>query len=347
MLNKYLRNIFLLLTCIFAGQSFAQNLLPTPISVAPFYFNASPMMPPQIQQPYQLPNYWQQQPNLMQSLMPAFGEFASMLEADLTRGNDRYSYGDDYGNSRRDYETRSEFLYDPDRPRARRSLASSPSSERRSRSVVTTTVRATPAPTPTPTPTDCVECRSSNAGTPEVVEPQTTEVAQVAVQASSIVLDDTLRAYQESQGVRDMVAAIRSGALKRRTERRAIIGRKPADESLGRCLMYVKFAMLEGGFFSSYPSGLYASNFSPALERRGFVNLMRGNGYEITDPKDAPIGSVIVYENTPDPKTPGHIEVKLSDTDYGSDYIDDQPRSETSNNRKIIGIYAKLPAGDS
>ena len=287
--------------------------------------------------------------------MPAFSNFASMLEDDLTGNTDRYNYGEDYGSSRRDYSTRSEFLYDPERPRSSRG-SSSPSrsgTPSRSRSVVTTTVRATPTPTPTPTPVatvsadQCEECLENNSATPQVLETQTREVAQVVEQASSSVLDETLRAYQDSQAVKDMVASVRSGAVKSRNQRRAIIGSKPASESLGRCLMYVKFAMLDGGFFSSYPSGMYASNFSPALERQGFVNLMSGNGYEITDPKDAPVGSVIVYENTPGTKTPGHIEIKLSDTDYGSDYIDDQPRSETSSNRKIIGIYAKLPAGES
>jgi len=347
-LYKLLRTIILTLSCMTAGGVSAQSLMPTPISVAPYYFNASPMMPPQIQQPYQLPNYWQQQPSLMQNLMPAFSSFASMLEEDLTGDSDRYSYGEDYGSSRRNYDTRREFLYDPDRPRSSRSTSSSPT---RSRTVVSTTVRATPAPTPTPATTvsedQCVECLENNSGAPQVLETQTREVAQVVERVSSSVLDETLRAYQESQAVTDMVASVRSGAVKRRNQRRAIVGSKPASESLGRCLMYVKFAMLDGGFFSSYPSGMYASNFSPALERQGFVNLMSGNGYEITDPKDAPIGSVIVYENTPGSKTPGHIEIKLSDTDYGSDYIDDQPRSETSSNRKIIGIYAKLPAGES
>ena len=41
------------------------------------------------------------------------------------------------------------------------------------------------------------------------------------------------------------------------------------------------------------------------------------------------------------------LEVKLDNGEYGSDYIDDQARSETSSNRRIIGIYAKLPESGS
>ena len=111
--------------------------------------------------------------------------------------------------------------------------------------------------------------------------------------------------------------------------------------------MYVKFGMLEAGYFRNYPGGQFASDFAPALSAQGFVNIMNSNGFEITDPEKAPVGSVIVYENTPGSKRPGHIEVKLDNGEYGSDYIDDQARSETSSQRKIIGIYVKLPENKS
>lgn len=340
-----LRSLCIMIACIFAGNTFAQNLLPTPISTAPFYFNATPMMPPSIMQPYQLPNYWQQ-PSMMSNIMPAFSQLTSMLGDELSSKGSGSLYGEDYGRDSGNYTTSSDFLYDRDRSSRRRSYTRSRSSRASSTSEnkPTRTVTATSTPAPTD---QCEECNANKNNSPPVLEAQTSQVARTAAAVSNVVLDDTLLAYQNSEQVKKMIASVRSGALKARNQRRVIVGSKAASESLGRCLMYVKFAMLDADFFSNYPSGTYASNFAPALENQGFVNLMNGNGYEISEPKDAPIGSIIVYENTPGTKTPGHIEIKLSDSDYGSDYIDDQPRSDTSNNRKIIGIYAKIPAGDS
>ncbi len=340
----YLRSLFILLTCLISGRSFAQNLMPTPISVAPFYFNASPMMVPPMGPQYQMPQYWQQQSyNPWQSLVPAFTDFANTLADDLSSRNDYRLYQEDRERRSR-YAVDSDFLYERGSRSDRSRFTYS-----RSTSGGRSTARATPTPTVSPSQTDqCEECLSNGSNTnSDVIAPQTRDIASVVEEISTNVLADTLRQYQESDQVRTMVRSIREGSLKRRDRRRNIVGSKDSSESLGRCLMYVKFAMLEAGYFGNYPGGMYASDFSPALESRGFQNLMSHDEYNITDPEDAPVGSIIVYENTPGSTRPGHIEVKLDNGEYGSDYIDDEARSETSSNRKIIGIYVKLPESKS
>lgn len=309
----------------------------TPISVAPFYFNAAPAMSPPMNMPYQLPPYWQQQQyNPWSAIAPAFGQFASSLAEDLSRGDGDVIYGDDADRrSRRRYSVRDEFLFDRE------------SRTRRRASVLARTASPTPTPSPTQTVDQCDECLSNGTTESNVIETQTRDIASVVSHISDAVLDEGLLEYQNSDAVKTMVQSIRSGSIKRRNSRRQIIGSKPSSESVGRCLMYVKFAMLEAGYFRNYPGGQFASDFSPALEAQGFTNLMNAQGYQITDPEKAPIGSVIVYENTPGSKRPGHIEVKLDNGDYGSDYIDDQARSDTSSQRKIIGIYVKLPGNNS
>lgn len=330
-----LKTILFSLFCIFANSVFAQNLMSTPISVAPYYFNAAASIPPPMNMPYQLPPYWQQQQyNPWSALAPAFTQFASSLSEELSKGDGDIIYGDDYERrTRRNFRIRSEFLYE--RPNK------------------TATASATPTPTPTATPTvapsndQCEECLSNGTNDSAVITDQTKDIVLVVSRINEEVLDERLLAYQNSEAAKKLVQSIRTGSVKRRNARRQIIGTKTAGESLSRCLMYVKFGMLDSGYFRNYPNGQFASDFSPALKAQGFVNIMNSNGYEITDPDKAPMGSIIVYENTPGSKRPGHIEVKLDNGDYGSDYIDDQARSETSSQRKIIGIYVKLPENKS
>ncbi len=352
----YLRTLLLILICLASGGLSAQNLMSTPISVAPFYFNATPTSYPPMSIPYQLPPYWQQQSfNPWASLVPAFSQFANTFADDLSRPSDDIIYAEDFEPRRSRYSISGDFLYERESRAARRTpntRASTSPPEPASTSASTSAPTSTPTPVQTAAPVatndQCDECLSNgNNSTDDVIAPQTRDIAAVISEISNNVLDESLTQYQESDQVQTMVRSIREGSLKRRDRRRQIIGRKTSEESLGRCLMYVKFAMLEAGYFGAYPGGMYASDFSPALESRGFQNLMTHDAYNMTDPEDAPIGSIIVYENTPGSTRPGHIEVKLDNGEYGSDYIDDQARSETSSNRKIIGIYAKLPESES
>lgn len=324
-----------LLLMLFLGTSsvWAQNLLPTPISTAPYFFNATPM---NISMPYQLPNYWQQQqPNLMESLLPAFNNLSSMLAQDLEGyGDERIEYFEESDNRRRRNRNFDDYTY----------------SRREARSE--STPRATPAATATPvtaqarTTEHCTDCETNTSTQPAVISSEAERAVASLQDVSDNLLDSTLRSYSESSEVQKLITAIRRDASLKRDNRRKVVGNKPKDESLGRCLMYVKFGLVESGLFPSYPGGLNAAYFGRALEDKGFSNIMSDGTFNITDPAKAPIGSVIVYEDT-ETTIPGHIEVKLGANEYGSDYISDRPRSETSATRKVIGIYVKLPEGES
>lgn len=189
---------------------------------------------------------------------------------------------------------------------------------------------------------NCESCRVSALAQPATLTASANATLTVGRDASEQVLDDALLRYQNSPQVARMIAKIRQDSTVFRDRRRRITGSKESSRSIGRCLMYVKFGLLEGDFFRSYPGGQYAANFGPSLEAQGFTNLMDDDGYDINHPDDAPVGSVIVYEKTPGARTPGHIEVKLGPNEYGSDYITDEPISDTTNRRRIIGIYAKV-----
>jgi hypothetical protein len=72
------------------------------------------------------------------------------------------------------------------------------------------------------------------------------------------------------------------------------------------------------------------------LRKQGFRLLNTKN------PMNAPNGSVIVYSDQCVETHPaGHIEIKLGDREYVSDYIDDAPRSEKTDCRKVAAIYIK------
>lgn len=320
------------------GVSAQSLLLPTPISTAPYFFYGTTGYP-SFQQPYVLPDYWQQQqPNLMTSLMPALEQFSSMLEDDLMGPQDSYSryFEDEYPSRGRSYNA-DDYTYNRDRAKRRSSSVS--------RSVASTS--ETTKSEPKTASDTCTDCETNQGSQPKVLTAEASDSVNKAAKISELVLDDSLKAYQESEQVKKMISAIKRDATLLRNSRRVTVGSKSADESVGRCLMYIKFAMKEAGYFSGYPSGQYAANFSPALEARGFTNLMKTEGYNITDPDKAPVGSILVYENVGGAKTPGHIEVKLGANSYGSDFIDDQPLSKKTNQRRLIGIYAKLPQGGS
>lgn len=147
---SHLRKWFVIASCFLAGSALAQNLLPTYVSTAPYYFNAQPMMYPSVNQPYQLPNYWQQQPNFLMSALPQISNmFTSMLSSDFGGGTSSGRYYD-YQRDNLGYLTDSDFLYSP-RESSRRRSSERPSSSRRD-SEPRTIAASTPTPTPAPTP---------------------------------------------------------------------------------------------------------------------------------------------------------------------------------------------------
>ncbi len=77
-------------------------------------------------------------------------------------------------------------------------------------------------------------------------------------------------------------------------------------KSTGHCFAAVKKALLAGGMVSDYLPGGSAYQGVSILQQRGFINLMDPMTNEIQGPferilneKDAPIGSIFVYETVP------------------------------------------------
>lgn len=229
--------------------------------------------------------------------------------------------------------TSSDTDYRPFRFKRRRARDRNHADIRRSAPALGQTVGATE---------NCESCRVSTLAQPATLTENTDATLSVSRDASELVLDDALLRYQNSQQVAQMISEIKKDSTIFRERNHRVSGSKESWRSIGRCLMYVKFAMKDAGFFRSYPGTAYAANFGPELREQGFINLMDDDGYDIDHPDDAPIGSIIVYERTPGSRTPGHIEVKLGPNEYGSDYIADEPISDTTSRRRIIGIYAKV-----
>lgn len=162
-----------------------------------------------------------------------------------------------------------------------------------------------------------------------------------AIAHNRALLDRSIQSYSQSTEVRRMWARLNQNFRVAYNSRRRRTGTKAPGRSLGRCLMYAKLGLVSGGFFSQYPSELHAKNFGPHLDRAGFTNLMNVPGFEDITPETAPPGAVIIYRGG----TSGHIEVKMEDGQYGSDFIKDEPISEYMA-RYPIGIYVKLTNTD-
>lgn len=109
---------------------------------------------------------------------------------------------------------------------------------------------------------------------------------------------------------------------------------KDPGESTNYCYRYMKFGLQEAGIVDSYLAGAHARQAGAPLERAGFENIMGDEPWNITDPRDAPDGAVIVYSGG----SSGHIEIKASENEYISDFIGTRPINEYLN-RPVIGIY--------
>jgi LysM repeat protein len=98
-------------------------------------------------------------------------------------------------------------------------------------------------------------------------------------------------------------------------------------ESIGRCLRYVKRALVAAGYFSKYPGVEHAKDFGPTLEHAGFKNLLvTAPGTNIAT---APHGSVIIYapvekQTYSGGVISGHIEIKHAGG-YVSDFNGRKP----------------------
>ena len=158
-----------------------------------------------------------------------------------------------------------------------------------------------------------------------------------AIAHNQTLITQALTQYSSSTGVKNMWDKLEANFARHYNQSRRNIGVKRRQQSVGRCLMYTKLALVDAGYFSQYPSQLHAKDFGSHLSRAGFTNLMSTPGLESINVDNAPPGAVIVYKGG----TSGHIEVKMEDGGYGSDHWNDVPISDYLN-RTPIGIYVKL-----
>ena len=97
--------------------------------------------------------------------------------------------------------------------------------------------------------------------------------------------------------------------------------------SRGQCRHYVKEALLASGVIRSRPTTAYAKQAGQELVNNfGFKKLA------VSDPYQAPIGSVLVYNAN---RAAGHVEIRTKDG-FVSDF-----RSKTPSRRPLLGVFVK------
>lgn len=121
---------------------------------------------------------------------------------------------------------------------------------------------------------------------------------------------------------------------------------KGRANSVGKCNLYVAQAVAAAGMPRwSGQNAYYAVQVKDvAVNSLGYINLL--DDYPNATPKDAPVGSILVYSTTslkcsiPKSNPPmgcGHVEIKTK-TDYVSDYIDSVPVNEGGNTFTLTAI---------
>ena len=99
------------------------------------------------------------------------------------------------------------------------------------------------------------------------------------------------------------------------------------SRSRRRCWRAVKNAMIKANVLDDRPTTKYAKQAGQELEEKyGFKKI------EVSDPFEAPIGSVLVYGG----RGAGHIEIRTADG-FVSDFVSDHP-----SNRPLIGVYVRI-----
>lgn len=140
--------------------------------------------------------------------------------------------------------------------------------------------------------------------------------------------------YEDLPEIKKLIKVLNNNSNKCLTKRNLKFckkGRKSKRKGTGWCYRYVKIGLLQSGMISRYLGGGSAKNAGPHLEKEGFTNILKTGMYT---PVRIPKGSILVYSKTLSPH--GHIEVKIDEDKYASDYI----RSQTSSG--ITGIYLKF-----
>jgi hypothetical protein len=97
--------------------------------------------------------------------------------------------------------------------------------------------------------------------------------------------------------------------------------------SLSKCWHYVKEALVAAGVVKSRPQTTLAKQAGQELVKNyGFKKL------PVTDPYQAPVGSVLVYGAK---RAAGHVEIR-TENGFVSDF-----RSKTPSRRPLLGVFAK------
>ena len=137
---------------------------------------------------------------------------------------------------------------------------------------------------------------------------------------------DVVEKYQPNKIVRPFAKI--DGKLDPKLTRAATIAEERAHaHSRRQCWAYVKEALLASGVIRSRPTTAYAKQAGQELVNNfGFKELA------VSDPYQAPIGSVLVYDAN---RAAGHVEIRTKDG-FVSDF-----RSKTPSRRPLLGIFVK------
>ena len=137
---------------------------------------------------------------------------------------------------------------------------------------------------------------------------------------------DVVQSFQPNKIVRPIAAADRQ--LDPKLMRAATIAEERAHaHSRRQCWHAVKDALLASGVISSRPTTVYAKQAGQELvSNYGFRKLA------VSDPYQAPIGSVLVYNAS---RAAGHVEIRTK-SGFVSDF-----RSKTPSRRPLLGVFIK------
>jgi hypothetical protein len=137
---------------------------------------------------------------------------------------------------------------------------------------------------------------------------------------------DVVETYQPKKIVRPFAKIDRQ--IDPKLMRAATIAEERAHaHSRRQCWHYVKEALLASGVIRSRPTTAYAKQAGQELVNNfGFKKLA------VSDPYQAPIGSVLVYDAN---RAAGHVEIRTKDG-FVSDF-----RSKTPSRRPLLGVFVK------
>ncbi len=113
-------------------------------------------------------------------------------------------------------------------------------------------------------------------------------------------------------------------------------GSKSSGKSRGKCYLYVKEALHEAGLVRDHGER-HARDAGPHLKKAGYRNILQKIPSHSKERFNAPKGAVLVYGGGDS----GHIEVKVSNSEFLSDYNSATDPLFAGEARYLIGVYVK------